>query len=302
MFDVVVVGAGPSGFSAAIYLAKAKFSVLVLGIHSKSKLFKAPMIHNLFGFRDGIEGKKLLENGIEQAKSFGAQCIEEEVINVKRKDDFFAVKTDSLKEFEAKNVVLASGLSYKPSGIKNEETLVGKGVHYCVMCDGFFYAEKNVCVVGNGNYAAEEALQLLSYTKNISIFSNGGSFAFSDELKKSISDNKIVLRNEKILEFVKAENGIELHFENSKSELFDGAFMALGNAGAFSFAQNLGLELNGNAIKVDSEGKTNVKGVYAVGDCTGALSQVSFAAGMACNVAFTIIKSSAGKKVYVDYG
>lgn len=298
-----MVGCGPAGLGTALYLARAKLNVKVFGFVRKSKLFKAHLVQNYLGFPDGIGGKSLMENSVLQLKSFGVEIEEKEIVSILRKDGFFVVKTDSMEEFESKNIVLASGLSFKSSGIKNEDSLVGKGVHYCVLCDGFFYSGKKIAVVGNANYAAEEALQLMAFSRNVSIFSNGETFAFSKELEKLLADAKIVLRSEKILEFEKTGNGLKLLFDSEKFEEFDAVFIALGNAGALSFARNLGLELNGNgAIKVDFDGRTNLKGVFAVGDCTGSISQVSFAAGMGCAVAFSIIKSMAGKKVYIDYG
>lgn len=306
MHDVVIVGCGPAGLGSAIYLARAKLSVLVIGFPLKSNLAKSHLIQNYLGlgFPNGLSGKEMIGLFQKHAGQFGTEFLEEEVTNVQQKDGFFLVKTSSLKEFAAKNLIIATGMSYKLSGIKNEENLTGKGIHYCVSCDGFFYKNKKIAVVGKGNYAADEALDLLTYSKNVTIFSNGQEFSISAELKSALEKNGIPLRLEKILEFrKKADSGkIELFFQNSSIEEFDGVFMAAGIASAFSFAQKLGLELSKNSIKVDADCRTNLPKVYAAGDCTGSPSQAAVSIGMGCIAALSIIKSERNKSVYIDYG
>ncbi|MBN1644612.1 NAD(P)/FAD-dependent oxidoreductase [Candidatus Woesearchaeota archaeon] len=299
-YDTIIIGMGPAGLSTAIYTSRAKLKTLVLGAKEKSQLWKAHSIENYFGI-DSVQGKDLLETGIKQAKRFGSEIIEAEVVNIKQKEKEFIVKIASGKEFHTKTIVFATGIPIKLSGIKNEEKFTGKGVHYCVVCDGFFYKDKKVAVIGNANYAAEQAIELLTYTKDVTIISNGKEFQFDKKYKDALDKNKINLIPNKIISF-EGEKKLE-KLKTTTGELeFDGVYIGIGSAGAGSFAKKFGIETKGDAIVTDKEGKTNMKGIYAAGICTGIVSQAASSVGEGCVAAMSVIKQLKEKEMYVDYG
>ena len=300
-YDVIIIGTGPAGLSAAIYAARAELKTLVLGKTENAQLWKAHAIENYFGV-ESMHGHDMLELGIKQAERFGAEIIEAEVVSIKPKDKTFAVKTADEKEYGAKAVILATGMPIVLAGIKNEEKFTGKGVHYCVVCDGFFYKGKKLAVIGHSNFAAEEAIELLTYTKDVTMISNDKEFDFSPELKKDIEKHEIKLTKDAISSFEGTKAMEKLVTREGKELKFDGVFMGIGSATAASFAKTFGIATKGNAIIIDREGKTNVPGIYAAGICTGAVSQVSVSVGEGCTAAMSVIKQLKDKKAYIDYG
>lgn len=180
MYDVIIVGAGPAGISASLYTTRGKLKTLVI-YKEKSALEKTPKIENYYGFINGINGQDLYKTGIEQAKNIGTELIEEEVTNIQidfietaenSKEQIFKVKTLN-NEFISKAVILATGNKKNKPNIDKIEEYEGKGISYCAICDGFFYKNKNVAVIGNGEYAIYEANDLKNLVKSIKILTNG---------------------------------------------------------------------------------------------------------------------------------
>lgn len=308
-FDVVVIGAGPAGMSAAVFTARANLKTLVIGDPEKSQLITAAEVGNyLFG--DAKSGRELLDEGVVQIEKYGVALVVNEVVHIaKEHTGNLKVKTADAKEYTAKAVVIAIGVSYVKSGIKNEKELSGKGVHYCVACDGYFYKDKKVLVVGNGNYAAEEAIELLAYTGDITIISNGRDFSISPELMAGLQKGSVKLRKDKALEFAKdvssaaaaTKSKLVVVFKDSSKEEFDGAFIALGAASTVGFANKLGLELDKEGfIVIDKNGTTSVENVYAAGSCTGGTFQMAKSVGEGCSAAISIIKKLRGLDTYSD--
>src|SRR3989338_1753437 len=229
MYDTIIIGAGPAGISASIYLARANLKTLVVGKISESGLYFSPVIENYPGFSDGISGKELINNFKIQAVKYRVDFIEREVVNAVKNEDTFRIKLDDGTEIESKTVVVCCGKAPKMSGIKNEEKFKGRGVHYCVACDGFFYKGKKIAVIGNANYAAEEAIELTSYTKDITIISNGFEFKFSPQFKGLIEKEGIMLSNEKIKEIVGEKNFEFVLTSKDEKLLFDAVFITLGS-------------------------------------------------------------------------
>src|SRR3990172_1846645 len=181
MYDVIIIGAGMAGLSAAIYVSRAKMKVLIIGIPEKSRLGKAHSIENYLGFPEGISGMELLHKGLAQAQRFGTEFKPGEVVAIKQEDNF-VVELANEERHEAIALILATGTSNKTSGIKKESELRGKGVSYCGVCDGLFYGDGKVVVIGNKNFAAKEALEITPFTKDLTIFSNGKEFEIGPEL------------------------------------------------------------------------------------------------------------------------
>ena len=180
MYDVIIVGAGPAGISASLYTVRRNLKTLII-YKEKSALEKTSKIENYYGFENGINGEELYNIGIRQAKNIGAEIVKDEVTNIQinylngnidNKKQIFKVQTLN-NEFEAKAVILATGNKKSKPNIKNIDEYDGKGISYCAVCDGFFYRNKDVAVIGNGDYAISEAMDLQNIAKSITILTNG---------------------------------------------------------------------------------------------------------------------------------
>ena len=296
MFDVIVIGAGPAGISAAIYAKRANLNVLVLysGI---SNLEKATKIDNYYGFPNGITGKALFENGIIQAKNFGIDVRNEEVVSIsleiseleKETDEqvnIFNVKTTN-SNYTSKTIIIATGNKKIAPNIKGIKEFEGKGISYCAICDAFFYRNKEIAVIGSGNFALSEVDILRRVAKKIYVLTNGDAISTKNyqntEYSKKTIDIETFKKSEKIeiidkkIKEITGNNKVEkVVFEDGSSIPVNGVFIALGEAGANDFAKTLGIitEKNGNII-VDENMMTNVKGIFACGNITGGLLQVN---------------------------
>lgn len=274
--DVLIIGQGPAGLSAAIYTARAGLKVMVLGCDPR--VAGDYQIDNYFGFPETISGMELISRGVAQAVRFGAVIECEKVLSVHPSDPGFTVKTEK-SEYNACSVILATGVDRKKPPIKNISDYEGKGVSYCVSCDGYFVKNKKVLVAGEGNYAANQALELLNYTKDIKICTMGIKSSidtdFTEKLKSSgikIIEKKIsMIKGEKKVTHAVLETGEEIEI--------DGLFVAMGNASSIDFARSIGIVTEGNFIIADSQQKTNVPGIFAAGDCVGGFLQISVAVG-----------------------
>lgn len=288
IYDVIILGTGPAGLQAAIYTARAGLKTLVLGKAQNARLSQAHLISNYLGFPKGIDGKELLEQGIKQAENFGVALKEEEAIDISKDKNVFIVKTPK-EAYSGKGIILATGVKNNSSGILGEIKFVGKGISFCVACDGLYFSGKKVAVVGEGDFAAKEALELSEYTKDISIYSDGKDFNISKEFKKQLESKKVKFSKAKIKEFSGGEKLEAVILENGEKINLDGAFIAKGTPKASDFARKLGVEIFNDFIICDEKGKTNIEGIFAAGDITGSNLQVAAAVGTAANAAFSAI-------------
>lgn len=307
MYDTIIIGAGPAGLSAAVYTSRANLKTLLLGILANSNLHKAHIVENYLGFEKPVTGPFIMVESKKQAQRFGTEFVEHEVVDIRRNGDFSFTITDiDRNEHQSKTVIICSGLGFKPSGIKNEQPLIGRGVSFCVTCDGPFFKGKNVAVIGNTHFAGEEALSLLTYTPNVTILSHGKDFSFTPKMQEGLDKNSIKLvKTPRITEFVGAGKFEKIKCVDGTEYSFDGVFVALGIATAADFANKLGIIRTGpqNAFLIADPrtGETNVKGIYAAGDCTGGNAQAAKSAGEGCNAAISVIKLLKGVAAYVDY-
>ena len=281
MFDVIIIGAGPAGISASLYTKRANKNTLVIN-SQKSTLEEVKRIENYYGFENGIEGKELYKIGIKQAENLGVSVKEEEVLNVRLKDEIFEVTTDK-EIYTSKTVIIAVGNKKNKLKIKGIKELEGKGVSYCAICDGFFYRDKEVAVIGSGNYAISETNDLLNVVKKVTILTNG------EKAPEFRADNVEI--NSKPIEKIEGKDKVEKIVFNDRSSInTDGIFVAQGTAGGFELAKKLGLLIKDNHIIVNENMETNIKGVYACGDCTGGLMQVSKAVYQGTIAGLEVIK------------
>lgn len=273
----LIIGAGPAGLSAAIYTARAGVDTLVLGCDPK--VAGDYDIDNYFGFPETITGKELIERGAAQARRFGARLHCERVLGAHYGENGgFTVKTDK-NEYLADSIVIAAGVARVRPGISNIADYEGKGVSYCVSCDGFFYRGKTVAVLGEGDYAANQALELTTFTPHVTIYTQGKAPSMTGEFAERLAQAGIAVHQE-TLKTLSGEPALATaHTNDGKDVPVDGIFVAMGQASALDFAKTLGLPLRGAFIDADHEQKTGVPGVFAAGDCVGRFLQISVAVG-----------------------
>lgn len=265
MYDIIIIGAGPAGISASLYAKRANMNVLVI-YKGTSNLENATKIENYYGFPDGITGQDLYNSGIMQAKNLGVDFRVSEVTSIEYQQDCFNVKTPE-NEYNAKSVIISTGNKKLKPNIKGINEFEGKGISYCAICDGIFYRNKKVAVIGSGEFAFSEAKMLSNVVKDITILTNG-------EQIKSVRNN-FKINTKKIKKIVGSEKVEKIVFEDLTEIDIDGIFIALGEAGANDFAKTLGIITENDNIKVNENMETNVPGVFACGNITGGLLQVS---------------------------
>ena len=282
MYDVIIIGSGPAGVSAAIYLKRAKKNVLIIS-KGNSALEKAEKIDNYYGVLS-VSGKELYELGIEQAKVLDIHIEDDEVTNISFEKNFIVTTVN--RQFESKYVIIATGTNRKTPNIKGIKEFEGKGVSYCAICDAFFYRNKDVAVIGNGNYAIHEANHLKPVAKSVTILTNG------KEMIENRSSTDFNIDETPIREFRGTNVIKEVEFDNNNTRKIDGVFIAIGTASSTDLAKKIGAMVKNNNIVVDENMQTSVKGMYACGDCTGGLLQVNKAVYEGAKAALSIIKTS----------
>ena len=268
MFDAVIIGAGPAGISAGLYLKRANKNVLIL-YHGESQLEKAHKIDNFYGFPLGITGKDLYINGINQAVNLGIEVRDLEVLSIQMNEKMEYTIRTSEEEFNSKVVILATGNKKLRPNIKGVDLFEGSGVSYCAICDGFFYRKKNVVVIGSGTYAISEAIELKNVTPNVTILTNGLELNGTTDIPVVTKEIKEIVGEGRV-------SGVK--FMDDTTLDVNGVFIALGEAGGADFAKKLGIYMEKDNIVVDENMRTNIPGVYACGNVVGGLLQINKAA------------------------
>lgn len=272
-YDTIVIGNGPAGISCAIYLKRYNLNPLVIG-NGYGALINAH-IENYYGIKS-ISGKDLVDVGIEQAKNLGIDVISEEVLSIDIMNNYIVKTTNNT--YEAPTIFLGIGKSRKKANIKGIDNLEGKGVSYCATCDGFFYRNKRIGIIGSGNYMLHELSDLEKFSKDIIIFTNG----------EHLENTSFKVVSDKITEVV-GQDKLEAVITSSGKYEIDGLFVAIGSASALSFSKHLGLLSDQQSNLVVNESfMTNIPGVFAGGDVVGGLLQVSKAVSDGANAAVSI--------------
>ena len=265
MPNIVIIGSGPAGVSAALYAARAGVETTVL-TKGPGALNRAELIQNYYGFAEPISGAELERRGIEGAKALGVQFVTTEAVGLTYMDKL-TVETLA-GDFPADAVILATGASRAAPHIPGLAGLEGHGVSYCATCDAFFYRGRDVAVLGSGEYALHEVQALLPVVKSVTLLTNGSPLTASFPPEVTVCPEKVnaILGEERV-------SGVEL--SGGKTVALSGVFVALGVAGSTALARKLGAEVDGNRILVDEHMQTTLPGLYAAGDCTGGLLQVA---------------------------
>ncbi|MBW2999628.1 FAD-dependent oxidoreductase [Candidatus Woesearchaeota archaeon] len=269
MYDIIIIGAGPAGLTAAIYGARYNLNVLVIGETLGGLMMEAHSICNYPGFLD-ITGMDLTNNLKEQVDNLKVELKNETVAKIEKSENGFAVTTKE-GNYEAKKILLALGTKKRKLNIPQEEKLLGRGISYCYTCDGFFFKEKIIGVVGGSDAAATAALYLADIGKKVYIIYRKDKLRAEPAWVKKIEENpKIeVVYKANVVE-AKGEERLEsVVLDNGKELKLDGLFVEIGSVPSNVLAMQLGVKKNDkDSIIVDEKQETNVKGVYAAGDIT----------------------------------
>ncbi|MDO9465573.1 MAG: thioredoxin-disulfide reductase [bacterium] len=300
IYDVIIIGAGPSGLTAAIYTSRARLKTLLLeGLSVSSQALVTDKIENYPGFPEGINGFDLIDKFKKQAKLFGAEFAAEDVnnIHVSKQQNINNIWQVEVKDktYHSLSVIIASGARFRTLGIEGEKRLLGKGVSYCAVCDGAFFKDKDVVVVGGGDASAEEALFLTRFAKKITMVHRRDRLRAAKILQERIFSNKkiSIVWNSVINEILGETKvrGVRITDLKAKKETdisCDGVFIFVGLVPNTNFVKDIiKLDENGYVI-VDSKMRASRDGIFACGDCRQTiLRQVVTACGDGAFAAFS---------------
>ena len=293
MREVIIIGSGPAGYTAAIYAARAQLNPLLIAssVEPGGELMKTTEVENYPGFPEGLMGPDLMANFQAQAERFGTEILFDDVVEVDLKGDTKVVKTGAGETFAAKSVIISTGAAYRELGLPKEKELSGHGVSWCATCDGFFFRDKVIAVVGGGDSAMEEANFLTKFASKVYIIHRRDSLKASKIMQQRSFDNPKIefIWNSAVAELkgdAKLE-GVVLEDTQTgeKTDLaLEGLFIAIGNDPRVDLVENQ-VELTPDRfIKVDGRtSKTSLPGVFASGDVIDpTYRQAITAAGSGC--------------------
>lgn len=309
--EVLIIGSGPAGYTAAIYAARAMLKpVLIAGMEQGGQLMITTDVENYPGFADPIQGPWLMEQMLKQATHVGAEIVNDLVTDVDMTRRPFTIRTDSGAVWTAETLIIATGAKAKWLGLESEQRFQGFGVSACATCDGFFYRNKDVIVVGGGNTAVEEALYLSNIAKSVTVVHRRESFRSEKILAERLFQrpNVKVLWNTEIAEITgepakppmpPSVNGVRLRDTRTgvvSDKTIDGVFVAIGHAPAIElFKETLKMKPNGYLWTAPDSTATSMPGVFAAGDVTDdTFRQAITAAGMGCMAALEAERFLAG--------
>ena len=294
--DLVIVGSGPAGYTAAIYAARAQLNPIIYegSVTAGGALMNTTEVENFPGFTDGIMGPDLMDNMRKQANRFGAELITDDVVEMDLKSEIKTVKDGSGNTVQAKAVVLATGSAYREIGLENEKRLSGRGVSWCATCDGFFFRDQTIAVVGGGDSAVEEANFLTKFASKVVLIHRRDSLRASKIMADRAANNPKIemLWNTEVIDVLGKDKVEALSLRSTVDGAvtqrdFTGLFVAIGHIPRS--------ELLIGQIDLDNEGyvkveagstRTNLKGVFACGDLVDhTYRQAITAAGTGCQAA-----------------
>jgi len=295
---VLIIGSGPAGYTAAVYAARAMLKpILVYGIEPGGQMSTTTDVENYPGFADVIQGPWLMEQMRDQAKAVGTELIEDHVSSLNLKSSPFEAVGDSGQKYTADTIIISTGAQARWLNLKSEQEFRGFGVSACATCDGFFFKDKEVAVVGGGNAAVEEAMFLTKFATKVKLIHRRDQLRAEKLLQKKLMDNKkIEIIWDTVVEDVlgdkEPKNVKGLKIKNVKtnkvSEIkIDGLFIAIGHDPATSLVKGqLNMDKEGYVITKPDSTITNIPGVFAAGDVKDKIfRQAVTAAGMGCMAA-----------------
>jgi thioredoxin reductase (NADPH) len=295
-YDVIIIGAGPAGLAAAVYTGRARLNTLILekGIPG-GQILLTDFVENYPGFPDGVAPFQLMDNFRKHAEKFGAKIITDEAKTIQRQANFWQVLGNK-GEYAARAVIVATGSSYRRLGVPGEESLIGKGVSYCAVCDGAFFKEREVAVVGGGDDALTEALFLTKFCRSVKIIHRRDKLRAAKILQeRAFANEKIeVLWNTTVVEISGKERLESITVKNIKDSQtsalkLDGLFVSIGMDPNSALVKGLVEVDEWGEIKVGKNMATSRPGIFAAGDVTNACpEQMATAVGTGVAAALAV--------------
>lgn len=293
---LVIIGSGPAGYTAAIYAARAQLSPILLegSVTAGGALMNTTEVENFPGFQKGIMGPALMEEMRAQAEKFGTRFITDDAVKVDLKGDVKTIQDGSGNTYQAKAVILATGSGYKKIGLPKEETLSGRGVSYCATCDGFFFKEQTIAVVGGGDSALEEATFLTRFASKVYLIHRRNELRASRIMQqRAQNDPKIeFIWNSQVIDILGEDkvSGVKIKDTvtgEEKNLSLTGLFVAIGHEPRSELLKGqINLDENGYVQTTPASTKTNIDGVFACGDLVDHVyRQAITAAGTGCQAA-----------------
>jgi len=292
MYDVIIIGAGPAGLSAGMYASRLGAKTLIIEkLMPGGQITLSSEIENYPGVCEVKSGIELMQCWPNQAKRFGAEIINDEVIQIEKQENF-KIKTHS-NEYHSKVVIIATGSSHKRAGFEGEVDFIGKGVSYCAVCDGYFYKDKIVAVIGGGDTALEEALYLSKIAKKVYLIHRRSEFRAAPKTQQKVfnTPNIEIILNERVKKVFGKEFVEGIILSSNKVLKVDGVFVFVGMKPNNELVKNL-VELNSHGeVKVNLKMQTSLKGMFAAGDIREeSVKQVVAAAGDGASAAINAIR------------
>jgi thioredoxin reductase (NADPH) len=306
---LVIVGSGPAGYTAAIYAARAQLSPILLegSVTAGGALMNTTEVENFPGFKTGIMGPVLMEEMRAQAERFGTRFVTDDAIKVDLKNEIKIIQDGNGNTYQAKAVILATGSGYKKIGLAKEETLSGRGVSYCATCDGFFFKEQVIAVVGGGDSAVEEATFLTRFASKVYLIVRRNELRASRIMQqRAQNDPKIeFVWNSQVTEILGEEkvSGVTLKDSvtgETRDLALSGLFVAIGHIPRSELLLGqIDLDTNGYVLAQNGSTKTNIEGVFACGDLVDHVyRQAITAAGTGCQAALDAERFLASKGIF----
>ncbi len=306
---VVIIGSGPAGYTAAIYAARAQLSPILLegSVTAGGALMNTTEVENFPGFQKGIMGPALMEEMRAQAEKFGTRFVTDDAVKVDLKGDVKTIQDGSGNTYLAKSVILATGSGYKKIGLPKEETLSGRGVSYCATCDGFFFKEQAIAVVGGGDSALEEATFLTRFASKVYLIHRRNELRASRIMQqRAQNDPKIeFVWNSQVIDILGEEKVTGVRIKDTvtgdeKNLELTGLFVAIGHVPRSELLiGQIDLDANGYVKTQSGSTKTNIEGVFACGDLVDHVyRQAITAAGTGCQAALDAERFLASQGIF----
>ncbi|MGY3566567.1 thioredoxin-disulfide reductase [Sinomonas sp. RB5] len=297
--DVIVVGSGPAGYTAGIYTARANLNPLIFAgsVTAGGELMNTTEVENFPGFPEGVQGPELMDKFEQQASKFGAQIEFEDVESLELEGEIKSVTLASGETYRARTVIIATGSAYRELGLPNEKRLSGHGVSWCATCDGFFFKDQDIAVIGGGDSAMEEALFLTKFARSVTVVHRRDSLRASKIMAdRALAHEKITfVWNSAVADVIGADKvtGLRLKstVDGTESEIaVTGVFVAIGNDPRTSLVKDvLALTPEGTIAVEGRSSKTSIPGVFAAGDVVDpTYRQAITAAGSGCVAALDV--------------
>jgi len=276
LIDVAIIGAGPAGLAAGLYTARAGLKTVIFGDPYQSQLAKAGVVENYLTYAEPLQGLALIEKMVAHATQWGAQLADEEIRQIARADNLFDLSTARGESCRAYTVILAMGARYRKLGVTGEETYYGRGVSYCTLCDGPLFKGRPIAIAGFGNEAAAAALRMSSIASRVDLIATKARLGADTLLQERLDEAENVhqFNNAQLLEIAGDVKGVSaVRFQPGAhgpiARDVNAVFIEVGTMPASAVAADLGIELEGQFIKVRGAQETSLPGIFAAGDITG---------------------------------